>query len=98
MKTEIAALLKNPTDATWDAAQCAIVSQPCVTLWKAVCAVDPTFPTVGPMYGSKQARAAWAKIPTPALVKKALAYAAALIPPPAVVTPGAPQAKFMYAK
>jgi hypothetical protein len=45
LKARIIALVENPTQETWDNAHSIIVNgDRCITLWKAVLRVDPTFP------------------------------------------------------
>lgn len=67
-----------PSDETWDEC-CNLTIQPygmLNTVWQAVCAVDPTFPTRGPAvdaYGNRVEL--WPRIPTPDLFRNALVFA-----------------------
>lgn len=68
-----------PSDDTWDDTH-GILLQPNTTLWQAVLAVDPTFPTRGPRYGEREDGSwgrlePWSKVPTRETLIKALYYA-----------------------
>jgi len=67
-----------PSDDSWDEC-CNLTIQPyglLNTVWQAVCAIDPTFPTRGPSedtYGNRVEL--WPRIPTPEQFRNALMFA-----------------------
>ena len=71
----IAALVANPTPATWDAAYTAIISTRslrCASVWQFVLRIDPTI-TAGK--GSR-GKAKWPKVPDSFTISRALKLAA----------------------
>ena len=67
-----------PSDEAWDQC-CNLTIQPygiVNTVWQAVCAVDPTFPTRGPKVDGYGRRVElWKRLPSPELFRTALAFA-----------------------
>lgn len=78
-RARLRAVLYHPTEETWDNAYWTILNPhvgPGLTLWRAVVAVDPSFPGIGPgrdCSGRKTER--WRRIPSKALLRAALQYA-----------------------
>jgi hypothetical protein len=67
-----------PSDETCDLC-CKLTIQPYGTLntvWQAVCAIDPSFPTRGPRVVEEGIRIElWQRLPSPDLFRNALAFA-----------------------
>jgi 8-oxo-dGTP pyrophosphatase MutT (NUDIX family) len=77
-RERLKAVLKRPTERTWDNAYSIIISGSgkWLTLWQAVLAVDPTFPRTGPatdQHGKKLD--GWRKVPSRETLIAALRYA-----------------------
>lgn len=77
------ALVDNPTLDGWDTwAHKIIKTKPTLTLWQAVCIVDPTFPRKGRIEDvNGNLLHNWARIPTTQVLVEALRYAAYLAEP-----------------
>lgn len=99
-KADIRALVADPTPKRWD--QCATVilrsvdGGERVTLWKAVCEVEPAFPPSVP--SDEDGHRVWEQIPSSALIRRAIRWAVSDEPPafdgvPVLgAVPGAPAA------
>jgi len=75
LKSRLRAVLINPNRDTWDKAYSIIIGGK-KTLWQAVIAVDPTFPTIGPSETlDGRILEDWKRIPTSDLILKALRWA-----------------------
>lgn len=72
VRARLRAVLTRPTQASWDAAHCIILTWAPrhYTLWQAVIAVDPTFPR------SKPCDAPWPRIPDSFTIARAIKLAA----------------------
>ena len=70
VRQRIENVLRTPCQASWSAAYTVGLGD--MTLYKAVCHVDPSFPTVGPPVGSP-----WPKVPDKKTLVKAMQYAIA---------------------
>lgn len=76
-RRRIARYLKNPTFRRWCDIAGIVVRPGIFTLWQAVIAVDPTFPTVGRTVNDRgRVIKEWARIPDAVLIMRALRYAA----------------------
>lgn len=77
IKTRLRAVLYQPNEETWEDAHTIIVgADGWTTLWKAVIAVDPTFPKVGPSHDARgRITKRWSKIPSQKTLLQALRYA-----------------------
>jgi hypothetical protein len=64
IKRRLRAVIENPTSATWEDAHGLILTPGLgITLWNAVCCVDPTFPMRGPGQDERGRRRAWPRVP-----------------------------------
>jgi hypothetical protein len=71
-RDRLVAVLANPTQETWQDACVLILNRDgfkTLTLWQAVIAVDPTFPT------SKPSGKPWSRVPDYDLIARAIRYA-----------------------
>jgi hypothetical protein len=72
----LTAVIRNPTEQTWDDSYNIILNcknRTC-SLWQAVIAVDPTFPKTGPVNNQKGERLeGWKRIPDSLLIVNAIA-------------------------
>jgi hypothetical protein len=70
-------LYANPCVETWDDAHCIIVgSDRWMTLWQAVCKIDPSYSTIGRVEDRQgKVLKEWGKIPSRRLIREALIYA-----------------------
>lgn len=83
IRRKLVALLENPCQETWDEAHGIILCPHGgfgTTVWKAVLAVDPTFPVTGKAWrrlgnGERVVTAPWPRIPDLDLLLRALRYA-----------------------
>jgi hypothetical protein len=77
MRERVRAVAVNPTVETWQDAYSVIVgSDRWLTLWRAVLAVDPSFPRVGRSTDQQgNVVKEWARIPSQELLLRALRYA-----------------------
>lgn len=71
-RARVLSYLRNPTPAAWDEIAGMIVQRPNTSLWKAVIAVDPTFPRSAGTAGPPADR--WRRIPDAALIERALQH------------------------
>ena len=84
----LAAVIDNPTEATWDDAHSIILNGSVglgLTLWQAVCELDPSYTTTGPVHswikddsdlgGHSEPASGWVKIPPAQLIRQAINYA-----------------------
>jgi len=71
------AVLENPTLETWDEAASIIIGgESTTTLWRAVIAVDPTFPRVGPTTDFEgNVLRPWQRIPDQPTLYRAIRHA-----------------------
>lgn len=71
-RARLQAYLRNPTPASWDEIAGMIIQRPNTSLWKAVIAVDPSFPRSAGTAGTPADR--WRRIPDAATIERALAH------------------------
>ena len=74
-RARLRALLDNPTVDTWDDAYCLLLA-PTMTVWQAVCAVDPSYMNIGKaedLHG--RTVRPWGRIPDRRTIERALFYA-----------------------
>ena len=84
----LAAVIDNPTNETWQDAHSIILNRDVglgVTLWQAVCELDPSYKHIGPrsawieddsdLGGHSEPISGWAKIPPADLIRQAINYA-----------------------
>lgn len=76
-RSRLMALINNPNQQTWDDAHGIILNrQNWMTLWQAILAIDPTFPTRGQAKDDRgRVVEKWPRVPTSDLVIRALKYA-----------------------
>lgn len=86
VRVRIVAVIERPCDETWDDAHCVILNRESwMTLWQAVMAIDPTFPTAGPVTswveddgplgGHSEPVSGWERIPDAETIIQAVNYA-----------------------
>jgi hypothetical protein len=77
-RNRLLAYYEYPSDETWDDVyNLTIMPYGHInTVWQAVCAIDPTFPTRGPCVDAfGQRLEPWPRIPSPELFRQALIFA-----------------------
>jgi hypothetical protein len=62
-KVRVRAVIENPTSETWERAAWLVLHRTGITLWNAVCCVDPTFPTRAPSNDKRGRRRPWPRVP-----------------------------------
>lgn len=67
----------RPSEANWDRAHTININGngPLVTLWMAVCEVDPTFPRTGPRWSGNVRISGWPTFPSSETIAQAVAWA-----------------------
>jgi hypothetical protein len=65
-------VIENPTSETWERAYSLVVHPKGITLWNAVCCVDPTFPIVGPGDDERGRRRPWPRVPDQLTIVRAI--------------------------
>lgn len=77
LRARLTAAIGQPGEATWDAAY-SIILNPDVgfglSLWQAVCALDSSYASVGPVTEDGK-RGPWGKVPPAGLIVQAINYA-----------------------
>ncbi len=73
IKARIANFIESPTEENWNDIHGIIVRAPFGSVWRAVIALDPTFPRTGPITNSTGHRiTGWKRIPDAMLVARAI--------------------------
>lgn len=73
IKARINNFLATPTEENWNDIHSIIVRAPFGTVWRAVLAIDPTFPRTGPTsYRNGVRLEGWQRIPDAMLVARAI--------------------------
>ena len=80
IKARLRAVLENPTEETWGAAHSLVIgADRWMTLWQAVCEMDPSYSGIGPVIktegGKETARMQWRRIPDAGILLRAIRYA-----------------------
>jgi hypothetical protein len=75
IKKRLHEVLQNPREY-WDRDHGIILRADAkyLTLWQAICVVDPTFPNRGPAYSKGKPKREWSRYPDTLLIARALRY------------------------
>lgn len=66
------AVIENPTSETWERAAWLVLHPTGITLWNAVCVLEPTFPTKAPGNDKRGQRRPWARVPDQLTIVRAI--------------------------
>jgi hypothetical protein len=71
-KARVRSVIENPTSETWERAYSLVLHPKGLTLWAAVCCVDPDFRTTGPGSDERGRRRQWRQVPDQLTIVRAI--------------------------